>query len=67
MTDKKKAYMKAYREKHKEDIKEYNKKYYKVYYEQHKEEIKELTSVIQQNTLVIQKLCDSLDQIQKGD
>ena len=33
----------------------------------HKEEIKELTSVIQQNTLVIQKLCDSLDQIQKGD
>jgi hypothetical protein len=32
----------------------------------HKDEIKELTSVIQQNTLVIQKLCDSLDQIQKG-
>ena len=41
MTDKKKTYMKAYREKHKEDIKEYNKKYCKVYYEQHKEEIKE--------------------------
>lgn len=41
MTDKKKAYMKSYREKHKEDIKEYSKKYCKVYYEQHKEEIKE--------------------------
>ena len=41
MTDKKKAYMKAYREKHKEDIKEYNKKYCKVYYKHHKEEIKE--------------------------
>ena len=31
----------------------------------HKEEIKELSSVIQQNTLVIQKLCDSLDDIKK--
>lgn len=41
MTDEKKAYMKAYREKHKEDIKEYSKKYNKVYYKNHKEEIKE--------------------------
>ena len=32
----------------------------------HKEEISQLSSVIQQNTLVIQKLCDSLDDIKKG-
>lgn len=31
----------------------------------HKEEIKELSSVIQSNTLVIQKLCDSLDDLKK--
>lgn len=31
----------------------------------HKEEINQLASVIQQNTLVIQKLCDSLDDIRK--
>lgn len=31
----------------------------------HKEEINQLSSVIQQNTLVIQKLCDSLDDIRK--
>ena len=31
----------------------------------HKEEINQLASVIQQNTLVIQKLCDSLDYIRK--
>ena len=32
----------------------------------HKEEINQLASVIQQNTLVIQKLCDSLDDLKKG-
>lgn len=31
----------------------------------HKEEINQLSNVIQQNTLVIQKLCDSLDDIRK--
>ena len=31
----------------------------------HKEEISQLSGVIQQNTLVIQKLCDSLDDIRK--
>ena len=31
----------------------------------HKEEINQLASVIQQNTLVIQKLCDSLDDLRK--
>ena len=33
----------------------------------HKEEVKAMTEAIQQNTLVIQKLCDSLDDIKKGD
>lgn len=32
----------------------------------HKDEITQLSSVIQQNTLVIQKLCDSLEDIKKG-
>lgn len=32
----------------------------------HKEEISQLSSVIQANTLVIQKLCDSLDDLKKG-
>ena len=32
----------------------------------HKDEISQLSSVIQQNTLVIQKLCDSLEDIKKG-
>lgn len=31
----------------------------------HKEEVKAMTEAIQQNTLVIQKLCDSLDDIRK--
>lgn len=31
----------------------------------HKEEINQLASVIQQNTLVIQKLCDNLDDLKK--
>ena len=39
------------------DIKEINSS--------HKEEINQLASVIQQNTLVIQKLCDSLDDLRK--
>lgn len=32
----------------------------------HKDEIKQLSDVIAANTLVIQKLCDSLDDIKKG-
>ena len=32
----------------------------------HKEEVKVMTEAINQNTLVIQKLCDSLDDIKKG-
>ena len=32
----------------------------------HKEEVKAMTEAINQNTLVIQKLCDSLDDIKKG-
>ena len=31
----------------------------------HKEEVKAMTEAIQQNTLVIQKLCDSLDELRK--
>ena len=31
----------------------------------HKEEVKAMTEAINQNTLVIQKLCDSLDDIKK--
>lgn len=31
----------------------------------HKEEINQLSGVIQSNTLVIQKLCDSLDDLKK--
>ena len=31
----------------------------------HKEEVKAMTDAINQNTLVIQKLCDSLDDIRK--
>lgn len=31
----------------------------------HKEEVKAMTDAIAQNTLVIQKLCDSLDDIRK--
>ena len=33
----------------------------------HKEEVKAMTDAINANTLVIQKLCDSLDDITKGD
>ena len=44
-------------ENYRSDIKEINAS--------HKEEINQLASVIQQNTLVIQKLCDSLDDIRK--
>lgn len=32
----------------------------------HKEEVKAMTEAINQNTLVIQKLCDSLDDIKRG-
>ena len=32
----------------------------------HKEEVKAMTEAINSNTLVIQKLCDSLDDIKKG-
>lgn len=32
----------------------------------HKEEISQLAKVIQDNSLVIQKLCDSLDDLKKG-
>ena len=32
----------------------------------HKEEVKAMTEAINQNTLVIQKLCDSLDNIKRG-
>ncbi len=31
----------------------------------HKEEVKAMTDAINQNTLVIQKLCDSLDDLRK--
>lgn len=33
----------------------------------HKEEVKAMTEAINSNTLVIQKLCDSLDSIRKDD
>ena len=33
----------------------------------HKEEVKAMTDAINANTLVIQKLCDSLDDITKGE
>ena len=42
-------------ENYRSDIKELNAS--------HKEEIKQLSDVIAQNTLVIQKLCDKLEQI----
>lgn len=32
----------------------------------HKEEIKQLSDVVSQNTLVIQKLCDNLDDIKRA-
>ena len=39
MTEDRKAYMKAYREKNKEKLKEYNKAYLKEYYKLHKDKI----------------------------
>ena len=39
MTEDRKAYMKAYREKNKEKLREYNKAYFKEYYKLHKDKI----------------------------
>lgn len=48
MTDRK-EYMKAYRERHKEEIKKYNKNYFKDYYLSHKDEIVDRASNYNKN------------------
>ena len=51
-------YFNKINENYRNDLKELNAN--------HKEEAKAMTEAITNNTLVIQKLCDSLDDIKKG-